>query len=323
MKNLIKATLLMVIACQASAQNMTREMPAKINLALQKDSQDLFGKKAPTKKLDFNSFEGKDSKDLGILKEKSLNLKDVETKFSAGGHDGNGGVTATDENGKRRLLDLIEKDELIYFFPDSIVQSLKYDKYSFAGLIYQLLTLAGRYEAAQKLPAVYNYKKDDFLLGEPTFAFNFISAIDARNNLMNHDPKLWATFNINIAEPLQWAFVDSELEKINDEGVVRIENPNTRKQVAIQKDGLVVISRTEFNLLDENSKVALFLHEAVLRAVLLTNPQNIIDNGTENVRTYTRRLFNYMQSPSTTPGRSTRQAYEDFRIIDNSTYWKK
>ena len=96
---------------------------------------------------------------------------------------------------------------------------------------------------------------------------------------------------------LKWAFTDVELERLHDEGLISLENENTLKQVAVQKDGLVVVNRKEFNMLDSDSKKALFIHEAVLRSVLVLKPSDIQQNGTAHVRKYTRRVYRVLNSP--------------------------
>ncbi|MEI7974026.1 MAG: hypothetical protein WCH11_06640 [Bdellovibrio sp.] len=117
--------------------------------------------------------------------------------------------------------------------------------------------------------------------------------------------------------PFKWAFVDFDLDEIDDEGAVHIDNPETKKQLAVQSDGLVLINRSEFKRLDEVSKAGLFVHESVLRAVIVLNPRLIASQGTEPIRTFNRRLIKYFLSRRSTqayPGFTVREAFDLLEI---------
>jgi hypothetical protein len=240
------------------------------------------------------------------------------------GRESGGGDSAAYQNGGRTLLDLLEKDNLNYFLPDTVLPELKPGTYPFpANSVSYLMFMVIAYEGKHNYPSK---NIDDNNIADPTFFFHLLSTLDSRKEMLNYSFDL-NQFGIVLPGPLRWAFTDSDLENIQDEGILRIPNPETKRQLAIQKDGLVVINKKEFYLLDKDGKVGLFFHEAVLRTLLLLNPKHIEENGTENVRTYTRRLLKFLNGHEkdvngTYPAFSVREAYDLFNIKENSTYWK-
>lgn len=217
---------------------------------------------------------------------------------SEGGADAGGGDTAIDSKGQRRLLDLIEKEDLDFFNP----------QVSYGGNFIIATGMASLFgntcEATNKIVNCAFKIVMQIAYGAERLSNNQIGVYD----LYSRNPKLLGIFamtnNYDVyikanmkfgslpkATPLKWAFTESRLEDIQDEGIIRIDNPETKKQLAIQKDGLVVISRKEFNGLDPLSKNALFVHESALYAAKLLNPKIIQGQGTAPVRLFVRRLI--------------------------------
>jgi hypothetical protein len=110
---------------------------------------------------------------------------------------------------------------------------------------------------------------------------------------------LWGSFLYDV-KPLKWAFTSAPLEDVNDEGAIRIQNPQTKRQLAIQKDGLVIISQTEFDLLDNVSKAALKLHEDTICAIKAMNPSVIDLQGTAPIRYFVREFVSFAVGNGTT-----------------------
>lgn len=92
---------------------------------------------------------------------------------------------------------------------------------------------------------------------------------------------------------MKWIFVDFPLEEIDDEGAIRLSDISTKKQLAIQKNGVVAIQRQEFNQLDKDSQAEIFVHEAFLFSTLLIKPDFIAKDGTSNLRLFVKRLHDY------------------------------
>lgn len=260
------------------------------------------------------------------------NMKLVDPKIlrkkifsgAIGTNSGGGGASAEDSNGQRRLLDLIEQDELTYFFPD---EELKKTNPNFIPLTWLLERSLNSYEKIREGRTWKHKENED--IGDPSFLFNIMYAIDAQFTGMSLKSRqlLLNRYNIPLAQPLKWAFTDEDLGKLNDEGLISIENEATKRQVAVQKDGFVLINRQEYQSMDADSQYVLFFHESVLRAVLLLNPGHIESHGTQYVRAYTRQLFRYLvryyASGPTLPAFPVREAYEAFQIQEQSSYWNK
>ena len=237
----------------------------------------------------------------------------------AGTESSGGGVSADDPNGRRRLLDLIEKDKLDYFLP-SAEMPWPYDH----GIPEGLKNLVIRYEYLRNIKYNGNGSEDSDI-GGPEFILSVMMALNPKGVMKDarffEKGQPGEIYQIRPVAPIKWAFTDEPLESLNDEGIIRIENPNTKRQLAIQKNGMVVVNRKEFESIDDESKAGLFIHESVLRAVLLLNPQEIATHGTENVRTYTRRFLNYIMRPKRTPGFTVLEAYRELGITDHSAWW--
>lgn len=240
---------------------------------------------------------------------------------------GGGGDSATNTHGQRQLLDLIEKDELDYFIPSPALYN---------NVIPQEITRAlniMKVECKAKGNKPYNcptqsthpesiMKWTDYIfLSVFAHSYNMFLSYYGDNfydtdlqNMRQIEKNYGLTQSV---QPLKWAFVDFDLNELNDEGLVHIDNPETKKQLAIQKDGLVVINRSEFDRLDDVGKASLFVHESVLRAVLILNPTTLKEQGTENIRAFTRRFVKYCltrTSSNAYPAYGVREAYDKLNI---------
>lgn len=263
--------------------------------------------------------------EIGKPKVNTLKI-DIKNKLDGGVHGG-GGVSA-DENGKRKLLDLIERDELEYFLPETVLKKDSEGSYENFSPLYVMMTYYARWAVEfQDL----NCKKMPTFPPHPTWGGNaFLLTVSQSylpgffdpnmncdaNSAKNQMDFIYQSLKIKPVTQLRWAFTENNLENLNDEGIIHIDNPKSKRQLAIQKGSLVVINKKEFMLLDEESKQALFLHECVLRAVLLLNPQHIEKHGTEYVRAYVRnatKLFNDL-SNGTVPYYIVSDAYKMFEI---------
>lgn len=95
-----------------------------------------------------------------------------------------------------------------------------------------------------------------------------------------------------LGDQLIWIGTNTPLENIPDEGVVRLEDPSTKQQVAVQKDGVVMVYLPIFEKMNSKNRAALMMHEALLRVVLKLNPNSYAKNGTAKIREFVNLLFN-------------------------------
>lgn len=213
---------------------------------------------------------------------------------------GNGGDTVKNpESQTRTLLDLAETDDMV----PVLLSEERYDKDLSKYLNGHLLT-------REENPH-FEYYDYDAAFGK-SFAFTYFLTTAAgkdwepckinedglKESLKKcayyHGTKDFISFLRKTklkAQPLKWFFTTVDLEDIKDEGAIRMEDPTSKKQVAIQKDGVVVINETEFKKMDDRSKTALLFHERVIYAVVNLNPQLIKNQGTAPIRTFVRRII--------------------------------
>jgi hypothetical protein len=255
MNNLIKVVLLVSFANQALARNAIVEIPFKTTSARQEDTRDFFGKKIPSKKTDLNLLEANRPVDLQLSEKKDLNLKDVETIFSAGGHDGNGG-DAVVKNGQVSLLDLVEQEYKIF----------------------NPAKLGGSARSPSRYISLRN-------------AYGFFISKVGRVPVF---PK-----------ELTWAFTNQPLEDIKDEGLIRTTLPRKLAQVAIQKDGFVLVYEPLFNAMDDHNQDSLILHETLITTALRNHISLKSAIGTSPLRELVSLLM------STSPNTPTKQTYQN------------
>ena len=179
--------------------------------------------------------------------------------LSVASDKGNGGDSVAMTDGHRRLLDLVEHAGLDYF----------------------------------------DFKTSQFEDGKTTGGFGF--AMDDVRQYIGPSPL--SPLNESISgcldgyskadglfpvKQLRWAMTDAVLPEILDEGMISVQSPISKRQLAIQSDGLVLINRADFNSLDNVSKIALKLHEGTICAIRAVNPYLIPKYGTSLIRNFVR-----------------------------------
>jgi len=295
-KNLLIATGIIVLA-------LTSQTQAQVSKSETQDAKAQLAQKKPVN----------DLRKAVISNKKVFTTNDFPNQFGnknlvQGGADAGGGSSVA-LNGKRKLLDLAETDELNYFEPK--------DNYGAGYFITSGMTTLLTHTFSISCPELHNEMQG---MTNERFIKIFMTAYGL-DRLQAHGVGMqWCQYmvgakfaykkagwdadliilakksNLPPIKPLRWAYVDYDLETINDSGLIRVENPQTKKQVAIQKDGLVVINRIEFEKMDGESKTALFVHEAALYATKLLNPALIDSQGTAPVRAYVRSLVHYFKN---------------------------
>lgn len=88
---------------------------------------------------------------------------------------------------------------------------------------------------------------------------------------------------------LVWIFSRiTPLERLNDEGIIRYTAPVGRnrqiKQIAVQKNGVVLVDRQLYLQLNKDEKAGLVVQNAILRDLLERRPWAIMRHGTSFVR---------------------------------------
>ncbi|MEN0060354.1 MAG: hypothetical protein AAGB31_16055, partial [Bdellovibrio sp.] len=254
-----------------------------------------------------------DTNEVSSGKTSPLKASDLlKTTKTLRGGDGSGGAdSALDPKGQKRLLDLIEQDELDYFThlydpnQDAVRKYLVRLHFTYFGRNVDIGYGNTPFGRCAEIPYKYWHATG----GNETFVKILLKAFGLENSKIEfissnfgYCPDLAAPreyFNFGSISPetkvLKWAFTDLPLESIHDEGEIRISRPESKRQLAIQKDGLVVIQRQEFDALDNESKAALFTHEALLYTVSVLNPDLIEQQGTSLIRTYNRRLLRFFR----------------------------
>jgi hypothetical protein len=236
-----------------------------------------------------------------------------------GGVDLGGGVSVVDpKTGKRRLLDFVEPDDWNY---------VDYIRVGW-GFIGKLSVTMARDLVSAYQNSLADFGDDgplntktrllmgltasailDFQSPADRGASNHFNTFLWRKNL--HDLQILLQRRVQEnGRVVRWVFVDFPLELLNDEGFIRLVDPVTKRQVAIQKDGIVIIQRAEYKLLDDESEAGLFMHEGVLFSLLTLKPEIIAAKGTEPVRKIVRRMFEYQKAYI---------AFKDQQGIDTAT----
>jgi hypothetical protein len=255
-----------------------------------------------------------------------------------GGMDGGGGDSIQDSLTKNRsLLDMVEKDQLEFFNP-----KLSYGDYSITNKMAAFIRAKDICHISQHGDCFINQISSKRFAYIFDIAYGFSQRLPISTGIFGQQAPIPKGSNYYLIRPsnselkrrsdelrqaiqdgklpevkaLLWAFTDIDLEELNDEGVIHLDDIATKKQVAIQKNNLVVISRQEFNKLDNESKDALFVHESVLYTVLKLNPKIIAEKGTEPVRTYVRQLVKHMDNQDLMLVYPVKQAYDSFEIKD-------
>lgn len=229
---------------------------------------------------------------------------------SAGQHRGGGDGILQDGNWS--LLDLTEKYDATYYFPQKQTYFTEYvaDRMSF---------IANRCA----FPMAYLMRMQEGMLNKIYDLYmqrtRGMDPIDERtvfpmgNNALHREPlnrtlpktnELFSRISVSYtsltAGEIIWMMTDKELEEIPDEGTIRLPDSSGKKQVAIQKNGVVLIYRPIFEKMDERNKAALILHELLLFAQMHGGANDLLKNGTAGVRKVVYDLFNefYVEIPA-------------------------
>jgi hypothetical protein len=205
--------------------------------------------------------------------------------------DRGGGDAVQDAQGKWTLLDLAEKRAHAYFNPLA--------DFEFGNHILGYTVAVDAKCLANILPAM-NLQPDheqlpidpDYLPQPTTFsALHYILTGELLFKWTGNGPlytdsmsKARKAYQELLGLPLTWIGTTDPLEDIPDEGLIRLTDPSTKKQVAIQQGGVVLVYMPIYNSFDRKSQEALIMHETLLRLMLLTNPNEYQLHGTSNLR---------------------------------------
>lgn len=90
---------------------------------------------------------------------------------------------------------------------------------------------------------------------------------------------------------LTWVLTDSELERINDQGIVATTLIGSIQQIAVQKDNVVLINRPLFQKMSNRDKAALMVHELLINSALQLGFDVQSSIGTAPIRQTVGLLF--------------------------------
>lgn len=203
------------------------------------------------------------------------------------------------------LLDLNESLPFDYFNPTPAPKSYWYDSGPEREPFDRVL---GAFLALDKCSASFSITVDketrNFLLKDVasylTVQWNYIAYGD-----YGAMERAYPFLNSKFGDQLVWIATQTPLENIPDEGVVRLADPSGKQQLAVQKDGVVMVYKPIFDRLDARNKAALVLHEALLRMVLKINPSHYQKYGTSKIRELVKLVFseNWNQLPDSAVNR--------------------
>lgn len=214
--------------------------------------------------------------------------------------DGGGGNSVTNpKNGETILLDLAENIDKEPFDFDIRDKVLEVDKQQSSDLKEAAFQKWSNY---QHIHTVDYMKK---LIGndEEFFVWAFATSLRTNKDVTSEFySKAMYEIHLNAYElkdkqvvtNVRYALTDNTLNDVGDTGLMKISNPETKKQLAVQdSSGFVLINKDEFKKLDANSKIALKMHESILYLMLKFNPKLIKEKGTAPIRKFVQDLFNY------------------------------
>jgi len=137
------------------------------------------------------------------------------------------------------------------------------------------------------------------------------------NSLYEIESQAYGILKEDAVKNVQYAFVNHELPTINDSGVISIENPETKKQLALQdRNGFVIIDKNEFNKLDLEGQLALKIHESILYLIMKYNPKLHEETGTQYIREFTANLFYYQIYKDSKKALSLETVRESFKKLN-------
>lgn len=200
----------------------------------------------------------------------ALVLGQASMGFAAEGGNAGGGGDAVPVKGKWTLLDLAESSE--YFNPTD-----GYDALEVRGWFeIEYLRNAESCMATSLDDNGWTVKIHELFAGASGTASGFDLSSFGRPN-----------------GRLKWKKTNTPLENIKDEGQIRYIDPASKRQVAIQKNGIVTVYSPIYDLMDSANRAALVLHETILFIVLNFNESEYQQHGTENIR----RLVHILARP--------------------------
>ena len=214
--------------------------------------------------------------------------------------DGGGGNSVTNpKNGERVLLDLaenIDKEPFEFDIRDKILEVSKDQAANLKSAAFQKWAHYQNFHAIDYMKNLFGGDEEFFIwaLGislqtNQEIASGYYSQSVYDTHLSAYDLK-----ENRVVTNVRYALTDNELNDVGDAGVMKISNPESKKQLAVQdSNGFVLINKSEFEKLDSNSKIALKLHESLLYLMLKFNPKLIKEKGTAPIRQFVQDLFNY------------------------------
>lgn len=219
---------------------------------------------------------------------------------SDGTVDGGGGNSVTNpKTGETILLDLAENIDKEHFEFNIRDKVLEVDKEQAAALKEAAFQKWAHYQNIH----TYDYMKKIIGDDEEFFIWAFDTSLRTNQEIASgfysrsvYDIHInaYELKDKQVVTNVRYALTDNTLNDVGDTGLMKISNPETKKQLAVQdSNGFVLINKDEFNKLDANSKIALKMHESVLYLMLKFNPKLIKEKGTAPIRKFVQDLFNY------------------------------
>lgn len=219
---------------------------------------------------------------------------------NAGEWQDRGGGDAVLNDGKWSLLDLVEQYDASYYFPQSqpyfaseimnrLALTANRCAYPFSALMATQTGIMDRWwDLFFRLP-IDRQDKRTTMPDEryDTYPLNTSLPLPGQSNRI-----VYRTLKFEPSEIL-WLLTDKELEEIPDEGTIRLpaEIPY-KKQLGVQKNGVVFIYRPVFEKLDDRNKAAFIMHELLLFAAMHGGASHLQKHGTSDIRKLVYTLFN-------------------------------
>lgn len=218
----------------------------------------------------------------------AVTLASAMSHAEEGGNSGGGGGDAIQTSKGWTMLDLAESMQTRFFAPIGAKGTPKIDEL----------------DAYQKKAAVEKYYNDavrNLLYCDGHSAGNQqISIGMAAGYLQFRDvpgravtPYGREILDSALGKQMVWIETDLPLSNVDDEGVIRLLDLQTKTQVAIQKDNIVMVYAPIYKKMDAKNQAALVIHELVLRIVLRLNPNHYSQHGTS----YIRQVVQAVMSP--------------------------
>lgn len=224
--------------------------------------------------------------------------------FAGGSMVGGGGNAIADSSGKISLLDLVESD-------DKYLNSMQILN---EGIFSNKLSM----RTEETLYLAVTDPASPFKEGSTARRHSFLSYIyktfGKRTSVQDYNLN-WKFQPI----PLMWILTDKSLASLNDQGEMEDIDPETLIQIAVQRDGIVLIDQPNFYLMDSKSQNALLMHEALIRLVSETNPDLIAKKGTAPIRKFNKLLIDRIYG-AFVPDAALQKAFNELGIPELASY---